>query len=192
VTEFLDNADIRAPLMTHLVHRTEAMIDGRRFIYVFDEFWKMLGDPQFEDLARNKMKTIRKQNGIFVFATQEPSDALDSAIARTLIQQCATMVFLANPKASAGDYIEGFKLSEAEFDLVRNLGEFSRRFLVKQGDVSAVAELDLSGCDDELLVLSGTPDNAELVEGIIAEAGDDPDVWLPVFLERVRNGGRVS
>lgn len=191
VTEFLDNADIRAPLMTHLVHRTEAMIDGRRFIYVFDEFWKMLGDPQFEDLARNKMKTIRKENGIFVFATQEPGDALDSGIARTLVQQCATMIFLANPKASAADYIEGFKLTEAEFDLVRNLGEFSRRFLVKQGDGSAVAELDLSGCDDELLVLSGTPDNADLAEGIISEVGDDPDVWLPIFLARARDNRRT-
>ncbi len=192
VTEFLDNPDIRAPLMTHLVHRTESMIDGRRFIYVFDEFWKMLGDPQFAGLARDKMKTIRKQNGIFVFATQEPGDALDSGIARTLVQQCATMIFLANPKASAADYIEGFKLTEAEFDLVRNLGEFSRRFLVKQGDNSAVAELDLSGCDDELLVLSGTPDNADLVEGIIAEVGDDPDVWLPAFLDRVREQRSAS
>ncbi len=187
VTDFLDAPDIRAPLMMHLVHRTESLIDGRRFIYVFDEFWKMLGDGHFMALARDKMKTIRKQNGIFVFATQEPGDALDSPIARTLVQQCATMVFLANPKAEAADYVDGFKLTESEFDLVRNLGEFSRRFLVKQGDASAVAALDLSGLDDELTVLSGTPDNADLAERVIAEAGDDPEVWLPAFLSRVRD-----
>ena len=40
--------------------------------------------------------------------------------------------------------------------------------------------------DDELLVLSGTPDNAELVESIIAEVGDDPAVWLPIFVDRVK------
>lgn len=187
ITEFLDNPDARTPVMMYLLFRTEGMIDGRRFIYVFDEFWKPLQDEYFEDLAKNKQKTIRKQNGIFVFATQEPSDALESNIAKTLIQQCATYIFLANPKADYEDYTQGFKLTDAEFELVKGLGEFSRRFLIKQGDNSALAELNLSGFDDELLVLSGTPDNAELVEEIIAEIGnDDPAVWLPVFLQRVR------
>lgn len=187
ITEFLDQADVRTPVMMYLLYRTEAMIDGRRFMYVFDEFWKPLQDPFFEDLAKNKQKTIRKQNGIFVFATQEPGDALDSPIAKTLIQQCATAIFLANPKADYTDYTQGFKLTDAEFELVRGLGEFSRRFLIKQGENAAVAELNLStGFDDELLVLSGTPDRAELAARIIDEVGEDPDVWLPIFRDCVR------
>lgn len=186
VTEFLDNPETRSAVMMYLVYRTEGMIDGRRFIYVFDEFWKALADPYFEDLAKNKQKTIRKQNGIFVFATQEPGDALESPIAKTLVQQCATFIFLPNPKADRDDYIEGFKVTPAEFDLIKGLGESSRRFVIKQGDAAAVAELNLGGFDDELLVLSGTPDNAELVEQIVADMGDDPAVWLPVFFQRVR------
>lgn len=181
VTEFLDNPETRSAVMMYLVYRTEGMIDGRKFIYVFDEFWKALQDPYFEDLAKNKQKTIRKQNGIFVFATQEPGDALQSNIAKTLVQQCATFVFLPNPKADEDDYREGFKLTEAEFDLVRGLGESSRRFLIKQGEASAVAELDLAGFDDELLVLSGTPDNAERVSDLVSQHGEDPAVWLPKF-----------
>ncbi|MEI4855990.1 VirB4 family type IV secretion/conjugal transfer ATPase, partial [Klebsiella pneumoniae] len=83
------------------------------------------------------------------------------------------------------DYTEGFKLTDAEFELVKGLGEFSRQFLIKQGDQSALAELNLGKFNvttdgktierdfsDELLVLSGTPDNAELVETLIAEVGD--------------------
>jgi type IV secretion system protein VirB4 len=186
ITDFLDHPDVRTPVMMYLLYRTEGMIDGRRFMYVFDEFWKPLQDPYFEDLAKNKQKTIRKQNGIFVFATQEPSDALDSNIAKTLIQQCATYIFLANPKADYDDYTQGFKLTDAEFELVRGLGEFSRRFLIKQGENSALAELNLTGFDDELLVLSGTPDHAELAAQIISEVGEDPTVWLPVFLQSVR------
>ena len=34
---------------------------------VVDEFWKALGDQAFRDLAQNKLKTIRKQNGIVGF-----------------------------------------------------------------------------------------------------------------------------
>lgn len=174
ITDFLDHPDVRTPVMMYLLYRTEGMIDGRRFMYVFDEFWKPLQDPYFEDLAKNKQKTIRKQNGIFVFATQEPGDALDSNITKTLIQQCATYIFLANPKADYDDYTQGFKLTDAEFELVRGLGEFSRRLLIKQGENSALAELNLTGFDDELLVLSGTPDHAELAAQIIGEVGEYP------------------
>ncbi len=204
ITEFLDNPETRTPVIMYLFYRTEGMISGQRFMYIFDEFWKSLQDPYFEDLAKNKQKTIRKQNGIFVFATQEPSDALESNIAKTLIQQCATYIFLANPKANYEDYTEGFKLTDAEFELVKGLGEFSRQFLIKQGDQSALAELNLGKFNvttdgktierdfsDELLVLSGTPDNAELVETLIAEVGDDPAVWLPVFLQHIKTERRV-
>lgn len=186
LTEFLDYAEIRSPLVMYLLHRTEAMIDGRPFIYLFDEFWKALDDQAFVDLARDKNLTIRKQNGVFVYCTQEPTAALDSTIAKTLVQQCATLICLPNPGADPDDYIDGLKLTPTEFDLVRNLGETSRQFLVKQAGASTVAQLDLSGLDDTLLVLSGTPDRAAVAESLIAEVGDDPAEWLPLYLQRVK------
>lgn len=186
VTDFLENPEVRSPLMMYLLYRTEAMIDGRRFIYMFDEFQQPLKDEYMQDLAQNKNRVIRKENGIFVYATQEPGAILDSPIAKTLVQQCATYVFLPNPQADRKEYVDGFKLTPTEFEIVRNLGESSRRFLVKQGDNSAVAELNLAGFDDELLVISGTPDNADIAELCIDEFGDDPVVWLPEYLNRVR------
>jgi len=186
VTDFLENPEIRSPLMMYVLYRTENMIDGRRFIYMFDEFQKPLEDEYFQDLAQNKNRVIRKQNGIFVYATQEPGAILDSPIARTLVQQCATFIFLPNPGADPKEYIEGFKLTSTEFDIVKNLGEASRRFLVKQGDNSAVAELNLSGFDDELLVMSGTPDNADIAEAVIADVGGNPEIWIPEYINRLR------
>lgn len=188
VTEFLDNAEIRAPVMMYLLHRTGELIDGRRFVYVLDEFWKLMEDSYFVELAKNELKTARKKNAIFVFATQEPEDALRSTIAKTLVSQCATFVLLPNPKADREDYVDRLKLTDAEFDLVAKLGEDSRRFVVKQGEGSAVAELNLRGFDDELLVLSGTPDNAELVGELVDQHGPDPAVWLPIFYTAKRRG----
>jgi len=192
MTELLDDPVTRVPAVMYLIHRTEGMIDGRRFIYVADEFWKLLQDEAFVELAKNKQKTIRKQNGLWIFCTQEPSDVLDSDIAKTLVQQCATLVCLPNPSADRSDYVDGLKLTEAEFDVVRNLGENSRRFLIKQGDSSAVAELNLDGFEDELLVLSGTPDNARLLETVMKEVGDEPESWMPVFLERAKEKRRSA
>ncbi len=173
------------PVTMYLLHLTESLIDGRRFVYVMTEFWKRLGDPVFTDFANNKQKTIRKQNGLGIFDTQSPADVLRSDIARTLIEQTATFFFLPNPRADYDDYVHGFKLTEAEFNIVRSLGENSRLFLVKQGHRSAIGQLDLAGLGDVLDVLSGTTDNVELLDTIRARGGDAAEDWLPVFHEEL-------
>ena len=111
MTDFLDNEEIRTPLMAYLFHRVEQLIDGRRIIIVIDEFWKALQDEDFRDLAQNKLKTIRKQNGLMLFATQSPRDAINSPIAHTIIEQCPTQIFLPNSRGSHADYVDGFKLT---------------------------------------------------------------------------------
>jgi type IV secretion/conjugal transfer VirB4 family ATPase len=183
-THFLDNSDVRTPISMYLLHRMESIIDGRRFIYWMDEAWKWVDDDAFAEFAGNKQLTIRKQNGFGVFATQMPSSLLNSKIASALVQQVATEVYLPNPKADYDEYVNGFKVSVAEFDIIRNMGEESRMFLIKQGHQSMIGCLDLAGFDDELAILSGSVDNVELLDTIIAEVGDDPNVWLPVFHER--------
>ncbi len=181
-TEFLDNAQVRTPLAFYLLYRMEEIIDGRRFIFVMDEFWKWLLDEAFSDFAFNKLKTIRKQNGFGVFATQSPSDVIESPIAKAVIEQSATQIFLPNPRADAKDYIEGFKVTQPEFEIIRALAEDSRMMLIKQGHHSVICRLDLGPFKQELKVLSGSTDNIFLVEKLRAELGDDPDLWLPVFL----------
>jgi len=185
-TDFLDDPEVRTPLMMYLMHVTESLIDGRRFVYGMAEFWKPLMDEWFADFTKNKQKTIRKQNGLGVFDTQSPSDALSHAISRTLIEQTATFIFLPNPKATKSDYVDGFKLTEAEWDIVSGFQEMSRMCLIKQGHRSAVASYDLSGLGEYIDVLSGSTDNIELLDQVLAELEtDDPEVWLPVLHERI-------
>jgi len=183
-TEFLDDPEVRTPLMMYLLHITETLIDGRPFIYFIDEFWKPLQDEIFSDFALNKQKTIRKQSGLGVFMTQSPSDVLTHRIGKTMVEQSVTQVFLPNPKADHDDYVNGFKVTEAEFRIIRSLPEASRKFLVKQGHRAAIVMFDLSGMSDILNVISGTTDNVELLDAIRAEVGDDPKIWLPIFHRR--------
>ena len=188
VTEFLENEETRTPTIMYLFHRIEKLIDGRRLIIFMDEFWKLLQDEYFEDLVQNKLKTIRKQNGFLVMFTQSPRDALRSKISHSLIEQTATKIFLPNPGADQEDYVEGFKLTVREYEIIKDLGEKSRQFLIKQGQNSVVAELNLRGFDDELAVLSGNTATSMLAERLVAELGDDPVKWLPEF-HRIRRGG---
>ena len=186
MTEFLDNDETRTPLTMYLMHRIAALFDGRRVVIFMDEFWKLLDDPEFTDFAKNKLVTIRKQDGFLVMLTQAPQQVLKSEIAFAIIGQTATKIFLPNPEADRKDYTEGFKVSEQEYELIKNLGEKSRQFVIKQGASSAVAELNLRGFNDELAVLSGNVATSLLAERLVEEYGDDPAVWLPKFQEERR------
>ncbi|WP_456968781.1 VirB4 family type IV secretion/conjugal transfer ATPase [Luteibacter sp. HA06] len=199
-TDIIDNPEVRAPVINYLLHRLEALIDGRRLIYVMDEFWKILdGKGGLKEFAKNKQKTIRKQNGMGIFATQSPEDALASDISAALIEQTATMILLPNPNASREDYVDGLKLTEAEYQVVVSLDERSRRFLVKQGHASAVCQLNLRGMDDALAVISASTDNIEIMHEVLAQraaaegvSSDElrPDQWLETFYENRKGSGK--
>ncbi len=162
-TEFLDLPEVRTPVMLYLLQVMEELVNGERLIYVISEFWKALDHEIFSDFAKQKQKTIRKQNGLGIFDTQSPSDVLRHPIGRTMVEQSVTKIFLANPEAVREEYVDGFGLSQAEFDIVRSLGaQGGRRFLVKQGHASAICELDLAGLEDFVTVLSATTDNVAL------------------------------
>lgn len=188
ITQILDAPQVRTPLLMDLLHRLALMADGRRLMVCFDEFWKALGDEAFRAFAQDGLKTFRKQNALLMLATQSPADVLQSPIAHTLVEQCATKVFLPNPLAQAHDYVDGFGLSQRELALVRDeLAPGSGRFLVKQGASAVVAELDLRDLPDELAVLSGRTTTVELMETLQARLGETPEAWLPAFRESWRS-----
>lgn len=184
-TEFLDDPSICTPMMAYLLHITNTLIDGRPFAYWMEEFWKPLQNPYFEDFTKDKLKTIRKLFGIGVFLTQQPSDIIESKIGKTIVEQCVTKFYLPNPSADYDDYVKGFKVTEQEFRIIKNLGEASRMFVVKQGHRSAIVKFDLGGMPDVLNVISGDLPNVELLDDIRTEVGDDPEVWAPIFQKRI-------
>lgn len=187
MTHFLDNAEIRTPLMMYLFHRLQALVDGRRLVVDIDEFWKALGDEAFRGLAQDGLKTFRKQNAFMVFGTQSPADVLRSDISHTIVEMCATKIFLPNPYGTARDYVDGFGLTHEEFRLIREeLSPESRRFLVKQGHNSVVVELNLDDLIDELAVLSGRTETVDRLDQVRARHGDDPARWMGPFLEDLR------
>jgi type IV secretion system protein VirB4 len=184
MTQILDDPSLRTPAMLYLFHRVEQRLDGNPTLIVIDEGWKALDDEVFVARIKDWEKTIRKRNGVVGFATQSAQDAIESRIASAIIEQAATQIFMANPKAKARDYCEGFGLTEHEFNLIRTLPDTSHCFLIKHGTDSVVARLNLSGEPDLLTVLSGRERTVRLLDTLRADLGEDPSIWLPRLLER--------
>jgi len=94
-------------------------------------------------------------SAILGFGTQSARDALDSRIASAIIEQAATQIFMPNPRAQPEDYCTGFGLTAHELELVRALPPQAHGFLVKHGNHSVVARLDLGDMPDLLAASPG-------------------------------------
>jgi type IV secretion system protein VirB4 len=184
MTAILDDPAVRTAAMMYLFHRVEERLDGTASIIVVDEGWKALDDDVFVRRIKDWEKTIRKRNGIVGFATQSAQDALESRIASAIVEQAATQIFMANPRAKAEDYCGGFGLTAHEYEIVRTLPDDAHCFLIKHGTDSVVARLNLSGEADLLTILSGRERTVRLLDEIRVTTGDDPEAWMPRLLER--------
>ncbi|MVZ97466.1 VirB4 family type IV secretion/conjugal transfer ATPase [Sphingorhabdus sp. IMCC26285] len=188
MTSLLDNPVLRTPAMMYLFHRVDERLDGTPSMIVIDEGWKALDDEIFVHRLKDWMKTIRKRNGVVGFATQSASDAIESKIAATIIEQSATQLFMSNPKAQASDYCDGFGLTEHELDLVRSLPEHLRCVLVKQSGNSVVARLDMGDMPDAMTVLSGRESSVRKLDELRDAHGDAPSDWMPQLLQAAEEG----
>lgn len=184
MTAVLDDPIVRTPALLYFFHRVEERLDGSPAIIVVDEGWKALDDDVFVRRIKDWEKTIRKRNGIVGFATQSAQDALESRIASAIIEQAATQIFMINPKARAEDYIDGFGLTPHEYELVRSLPDSSHCFLIKHGQDSVVARLNLSGEKEMLTILSGREATVRLFDELVGETGIDPAGWMAPLLAR--------
>ena len=184
MTAILDDPVVRTPALFYFFHRVDERLDGTPSIIVVDEGWKALDDDIFVRRIKDWEKTIRKRNGIVGFATQSAQDALESRIASAIIEQAATQIFMINPKARAEDYMNGFGLTQHEFELVRSLPDGSHCFLIKHGNDSVIARLDLAGEKDLMTILSGRESNVRIFDELVGKTGTDPEQWMKSLLER--------
>lgn len=181
MTKILDDPLTRSAELMYIFHRLDELLDGNPVLIFLDEGWRLLEDPVFATFIRDKMKTIRKFNGIIGFGTQSASDIVNSQIANTLIEQSATHIFFPNPRADLESHGSGLGLSSREVEWIKTTDPASRSFLIKHGQESVIARLRLNGMDDLLKVLSGRAETIHELTVLREQLGDDPKQWLPVF-----------
>ena len=184
MTRILDDPTMRTAALMYIFHRTDELLNGDPVMIFLDEGWRLLEDEVFAAFIKDKLKTIRKLNGIIGFGTQSAADIVRSKSANTLIEQTATNIFFPNSKADDESYRQAFNLSNREVNWIRTTVPEKRAFLVKHGRDSVIATLNLSTMPDLIKVLSGRKETVEELERLIARVGPDPAVWLPIFTGR--------
>ncbi|RUV70517.1 VirB4 family type IV secretion/conjugal transfer ATPase [Mesorhizobium sp. M5C.F.Cr.IN.023.01.1.1] len=181
MTNILGNEDLRTPALMYLYHRLDELLNGDPVMFFMDEGWQLLMDETFSAFIVDKMKTIRKLNGIVGFGTQSAADIAKAKASHTLIEQSATNIHFPNPRADEESYIKRFGLTVKEFNFIKNTPPERRTFLVKHGNDSVIARLDLSTMPDLVKVLSGRKETVEECAALREKYGDEPENWLAEF-----------
>lgn len=184
MTSILANEELRTPALLYLYHRLDELLNGDPVMFFMDEGWQLLQDETFSAFIVDKMKTIRKLNGIVGFGTQSAADIAKARASHTLIEQSATNIHFPNPRADEESYITRFGLTVKEFNFIKNTPPEKRTFLVKHGNDSVIARLDLSSMPDMVKVLSGRKKTIEECAALREQYGDEPEKWLAEFCGR--------
>ncbi len=109
------------PTLTYIFHALERLFDGRPTLLVLDEAWLFLGQGRFAEKIKDWLKTLRRKNVGVVFATQSLADVANSSIAPSLIESCATKIYLPNPGAldpETGSQYARFGLNTKQLQLI--------------------------------------------------------------------------
>jgi type IV secretion system protein VirB4 len=150
------------PVLAYLLHLKDLMQEeGGLLATIVEEFWLPLKFRMTQELILKVLKTGRKLEEFMILVSQSPEEAIASPIWPAIRDQCATKIYLPNPEGEWTSY-QRCNLTEREFTELKKLSKESRTFLIKQGNQSVFAMLDLYGFDDELAVLSGSADNVAI------------------------------
>ncbi len=187
-----DNYAPTEPVLAYLFHLRNLMMhrlaehDGI-MMTVVEECWWPLKFKATKNMILKILKTDRKLGGWILLTTQSPEDVTQCDIFPAIVQQTPTKIYLPNPDAKFEGGYEKCGMTRKEFDELVKLTLDSRTFLVKQGQQSSMAKLDLYGFSDELAVLSGSSNNIEILNQLMSEQDfESPNDWYPIFKERVR------
>jgi type IV secretion system protein VirB4 len=133
---------------------------GDPTLLVLDEAWVFLDNDYFSRTIEEWLVTLRKKRVFCLFATQEVAKAAKSRINTTIVSQCQTKIYLADPSAATeviAVFYRQFGLEEHEI-VSLSQAVMKRDYLYKSVNGVRLFELNLDPFQLALL----TPDHNQL------------------------------
>jgi type IV secretion system protein VirB4 len=170
-------------VLSYPFHRIEQSMNGEPFILVLEEGQNLVKHAYWREKIDSYIMQIRRKNGLLIFVT--PDAKYLYCETDSIQKQTATKIYLPNVNASKVDLVDNLGLTVAEYDFVHDTLPEEYKLLIRRGNESIRAVFDLSDMPEFIPVLSSNDKGVALMEEIIRELGtDDPEQWVPVFMER--------
>ena len=179
--QLLEIEGLAVPVLGYLFHRLRERFDGRPTMVVLDEAWVFLDDPLFAAKIREWLKTLRKRNVSVVFATQSPSDIVESSVAPAILESCPSRIFLPNERAqepAAREVYTRLGLNDRQIELLARATP-KRDYYYQSRRGARVFDLELGEIALTFAGASSKEDQAR-IDAALARAG--PARFLEAFL----------
>lgn len=167
---------------------------GHPTLLVMDEAWVFLDNPYFAKRINDWLRTLRKKHVAVVFATQDVPSVAKSSISTTILSQCQTRFYLADPNAASdmlSQYYRTFGLTDSEIGALSQ-SRMKRDYFYKSPNGARLFQLEL---DDFQLALIAPPKSVldemerkygrnsgkELAAQILLAQGFNPGIYLKDF-----------
>ena len=157
------------PALVYLFNLVEKKFDGRLSLLILDEAWLFLRNEIFSQKISEWLKVLRKKNVFVVFATQDVADVEKSPLKTTIIQQCLTKIYLADPSALTAGMINVYRtfgLTDPEIEIIAQ-SQMKKDYFYTSPIGRRMFQLDLGSLT---LALIGAPDH-NLLDKLVSEKG---------------------
>ena len=167
---------------------------GHPTLLVMDEAWVFLDNPYFAKKIDDWLRTLRKKHVAVVFATQDVPSVAKSSISTTILSQCQTRFFLADPNATSdmlSSYYASFGLEDSEIATIAN-ARMKRDYFYKSPAGARLFDLELDSFQlallcppkavlDEFERIYGRNSGKQIADEILRAQGFNPDVYMKNF-----------
>jgi len=187
MTALLKHKRLTNVMMMYIFHKIELTIEEGSLhptAIILDEGWFYLKSPYMAKWLEEKLATLRKNNAFIILGTQVAESILKSPVKDAFLANSAFGVLAPNDKAAWATYSQ-LNVTAAQFEFIKNTPVSTRRALYKQNHESAVINLNLSGFEREMAVLSGNNHSRPMMYEAIKEHGSNADDWLPHFYHKM-------
>jgi type IV secretion system protein TrbE len=161
-----------AAVLGVVFRRLEQRFTGAPTLLILDEAWLFLKDAAFAAQIQDWLKTLRKRNVAVVFASQELADVEASPIAATLLEACASRIFLPNDRAReprTRALYQSLGLNPRQIDLIASATPKRDYYFVNRGG-ARLFELG-HGPAALAFVAAAKPEDQAAIDRVLAEHG---------------------
>ncbi len=189
LSEYGDKDFILVPILYYLLYKIENMMDGESpSIIVFKDADKLLSNEIFTDKIVHLLDRLRQKNCVAIFSFDSESCGEDNKNLLTLISQKVSSKFILSDFNVSDDIKKSLKLKDEELRLINYFKNEDRKFLLKFGDDSMVANFDLSNHKPLTRLLSSSFEDIAIMEEIFnhsKESGKiiDNEIAIKQFYE---------
>lgn len=164
---------------------------GHPTLLVMDEAWVFLDNDYFSKRIDDWLRTLRKKHVAVVFATQDVPSVAKSKISTTILSQCQTKFYLADPNAATdilSEYYRKFNLTDSEISALSQ-ARMKRDYFYKSPNGARMFQLELDDYQlallcppksvlDQMEYIHGRNSGKELAADILRAQGFNPDIYL--------------